>query len=245
MKKLFLYILFLLVSVAVGAQNSNTLSIPDVSTPLGQAQLPVVISNTDEIVAVQFDLTLPNGITADETVTLTNRADGHTATARNMGNGIYRVVLFAQPTKPLLGQSGTVMNIPITVPENYEEGSVHELVITNAVLTDKTGANVLTQSSAGSITVSKLPDLTVKSITADKTTLNPGDHFTVSWQACQRRLSRAGEKKETIGKNWKERKKMPGNHSNICFTVDLYRGKQQISSKFPSCVKTVPHDNII
>ena len=182
MKKLFLYILFLLVSVAVGAQNSNTLSIPDVSTPLGQAQLPVVISNTDEIVAVQFDLTLPNGITADETVTLTNRADGHTATARNMGNGIYRVVLFAQPTKPLLGQSGTVMNIPITVPENYEEGSVHELVITNAVLTDKTGANVLTQSSAGSITVSKLPDLTVKSITADKTTLNPGDHFTVSWQ---------------------------------------------------------------
>lgn len=182
MKKLFIYSLFLLVSVAVGAQTSNTLSIPNISTPLGQAQLPVTISNTDEIVAVQFDLTLPNGITADEVVTLTNRVNGHVATARNIGNGIYRIILFSQPTKPILGQSGTVMNIPITIPESYEEGSVYQLAISNAVLTDKTGANVLTQATAGSITISKLPDLTVKNITCDKQTVSPGDRIACSWQ---------------------------------------------------------------
>ena len=182
MKKIFIYSLLFLVSLTIGAQTSNTLSIPDINTPLGQAQLPVSLSNTDEIVAIQFDLTLPDGITASETVALTNRADGHTATARNMGGGIYRVLLFAQPSKALLGESGTVMNIPITVPDSYAEGSVHQLAISNAILTDKTGANVLTQAAAGSITVSRLPDLTIRSITANKSTLSPEDRMTVSWQ---------------------------------------------------------------
>ena len=181
MKKIFFYSLLFLISLTVGAQTSNTLYIPDISTPLGEAQLPVSLSNTDEIVAIQFDLALPDGITASETATLTNRANSHTATTHNMGNGVYRVLLFAQPAKALFGQSGTVMNIPITIPDSYAEGSTHQLTISNAVLTDKTGANVLTQATAGSITISKLPDLTVKNITCDKQTVSPGDRIACSW----------------------------------------------------------------
>lgn len=175
-------LLMTLVGMSAEAQQRNVLQLPDVTTQIGNVQLPVSIENTDEIVGAQFDLTLPDGVTAETTGVLANRSDGHTVTVSRLNSGAYRVLLHSAQNRPLRGQSGVVMYLPVNIPDFFEEGSEHPLAVVNAVLGKATGENVLTEAIAGSIRISKLPDLTVKNITCDKQTVNPGDRITCSWQ---------------------------------------------------------------
>lgn len=181
-KYLFLTLLMSLMGMGAEAQQQNVLQVPDVTTQIGNVQLPVSIKNTDEIVGAQFDLTLPEGVTAEATGVLANRSDGHTVTVSRLSSGAYRVLLHSAQNRPLRGQSGVVMYLPINIPDSFEEGSEHPLAIANAVLGRATGENVLTEASAGMVRISKLPDLTVKSIFCDKQAINPGDRITCSWQ---------------------------------------------------------------
>lgn len=179
---LFLTLLMALVGMSAEAQQRNVLQVPDVTTQAGNVQLPVSIENTDEIVGAQFDLTLPSGVTAEAVGIMANRSDGHSVTVSRLSSGVYRVLLHSSQNRPLRGQSGVVMYLPITIPATFEEGSEHALSIANAVLGKVTGENVLTEAIAGKIRISKLPDLTVKSITCDKQSLSPGDRLVASWQ---------------------------------------------------------------
>ena len=179
---LFLSMLVAFVSMNVNAQQRNALVIPDVAAQKGQVQLPVHLENTDEIVGIQFDLTLPTGMTAQAVGTLSNRGDGHVVAVRNMGGQLYRVLLYSSVNRPLRGQSGTVINIPVTVSTSCEEGAEYQLSLADVVLSKASGENVMTESTAGKIRISMLPDLTVRNITADKTTVSPNDRLVVSWQ---------------------------------------------------------------
>lgn len=179
---MFLMLLMTLIGMSVQAQQRNVLQIPDLTTQIGNVQLPVSIENTDEIVGVQFDLNLPEGVTAESVGRLANRSDGHTVAISRLSGGVYRVLLHSSQNRPLRGQSGVVMYLPITIPTTFEEGSQHSLSITNAILGKATGENVITGTEAGSISISKLPDLTVNNITCDTQTLNPGDRIVASWQ---------------------------------------------------------------
>ena len=156
MKKLFIYSMLLLVSLTASAQASNVLSIPDVSLPKGARVLPVNITNADEVAAVQFDFTLPAGITLNGTATVTERGNGHSVSIMSVGANLYRLLLFAQPTAALAGTSGTVINIPINIPLPYEPGE-YPLTISNATLSNKTGASVAATVSAGTLTVTDIP----------------------------------------------------------------------------------------
>lgn len=179
---LFLTLLMAVVGMSAEARQRNVLQVPDVTTQAGNVQLPVSIENTDEIVGAQFDLTLPSGVTAEAVGTMANRSDGHSVTVSRLSSGVYRVLLHSSHNRPLRGQSGVVMYLPITIPATFEEGSEHALSIANAVLGKVTGENVLTEVIAGKIRISKLPDLTVKSITCDKQSLSPSDRLVASWQ---------------------------------------------------------------
>ena len=187
------WLLTLLMMFCAGAwaQQKNVLSVPDAKVSIGQAQLPVAIENTDEIVAAQFDLTLPSTISAGTDAVLTNRCDGHTAIIRKMEATRYRVMLYSDENRPLLAQQGTVLYIPITIPQTVTEGSELPLVISNATLTVAGGANVLTDTKAGRLIVSSLPDLTVTAVaaTVPATTpdasasgITPGERLSLSWQ---------------------------------------------------------------
>ena len=129
----FLMLFMALVTIfSMKAQTSNRLVIPDVTVQLGQTQLPVYIENMDEIVAAQFDLTLPTGMTAEAVGTLSNRGDDHQVIVRTMGGQRWRVLLYSAQNRPLKGQSGVVMYIPITIPSSYDEGSEHQLIVSDA-----------------------------------------------------------------------------------------------------------------
>ena len=187
----WLLLLTALLTMSVQAQQKNVLSVPDAKVSIGQAQLPVAIENTDEIIAAQFDLTLPSTISAGTDAVLTNRCDGHTAIIRKMEATRYRVMLYSDENRPLLAQQGTVLYIPITIPQTVTEGSELPLVISNATLTVAGGANVLTDTKAGRLIVSSLPDLTVTAVaaTVPATTpdasasgITPGERLSLSWQ---------------------------------------------------------------
>lgn len=181
------YILSMLLLIAFAlnakAQRDNRLMIEDVVVePGATAQLPVVVANTDNIVAVEFDLTLPSGITMEETAGQTDRMDGHQTTIKNIGENTYKVMLFSPANMPIRGNNGKLLSLTVYIPNNMEEGSEHALALSNAVLGIATGENVLTTAMAGKIRVSRMPDLTVKNILSDKNSFSPGDRIMVSWQ---------------------------------------------------------------
>ena len=173
-----------LLALGAWAQQKNVLSVPDAKVSIGQAQLPVAIENTDEIIAAQFDITLPSTISAGTEAVLTNRCDGHTAIIRNMSATRYRVMLYSDENRPLLAQQGTVLYIPLIIPQTVAEGSELPLVISNATLTVAGGANVLTETRAGKLIVSTLPDLTVSQLSTlnSQLTITPGERLALSWQ---------------------------------------------------------------
>ena len=180
------------------AQRSNILRIPDAVVQIGEAQLPITIENTDELVAAQFDITLPEGVTTKTTgstgapgnsgIAPTVRAAGHTVIVRSMGGTRYRVMLFSNENQPILGNTGTILNLPITIPDTFEAGTEHAVTLTNASLTLSTGENVLTGTQDGKLIVDQLPDLTPAELSCvggdlqSPTTLTPGGQLTVSWK---------------------------------------------------------------
>ena len=148
-KYLFLTLLMALFGLSAEAQQRNVLQLPDVTVLIGNAQLPVIIENTDEVVGAQFDITMPDGITVETTGTLSDRGNGHTVTVNQLSNGDYRVLLHSGANHPLLGQTGVVMYLPIDIPDYFEEGSEYQLTIKNAVLGKANGEYVLTDATAG------------------------------------------------------------------------------------------------
>ena len=177
-----LTILMAVLAVAAKAQSINRLILPDVAVQTGPSQIPVSIENDDPIVAAQFDLTLPAGVTAGQTAVMTSRSDGHVMAVRPLDGSRYRVMLYSAENRPLLGQSGVVAYIPIVVPSSVEEGSEHQLVVTDAVLSDLSADNVLTESVAGQLRVSRLPDLVVRNVAVNSLTVTPGEPFAASWE---------------------------------------------------------------
>ena len=184
----WLLTLMALMAIGVSAQQNNVLSVPDAKVSIGTSQLPVAIENTDEIIAAQFDLTLPSTISAGTEATVTNRCDGHTVIIRKMEATRYRVMLYSDENRPLLAQQGTVLYIPLIIPQTVTEGSELPLVISNATLTVSGGANVLTDTKAGRLIVSSLPDLTVSAVAATVPggsaagAITPGERLSLSWQ---------------------------------------------------------------
>ena len=171
-----------LFGISSHAQQRNVLRVPDMTVKTGNVQLPVNIENTDEIVGAQFDITLPTGITAQTVGTLSNRSNGHSVSVNKISNGNYRVLLHSAQNKTVLGQSGVMMYLPISIPTSFEEGSEYPIVISNAVLGKASGENVLTEAISGKIRIAKMPDLVVNKVTCDKQEFAPGEHIFCSWQ---------------------------------------------------------------
>ena len=173
--------------IGANAQRSNRLSIESImAAPGATALLPVTVSNTDAVVGLEFDLTLPERMTMDLTATPTDRIDGHMTVIKNMGGNTYKVLLYSPNNSSLKGNKGAVIKLGVHIPEDYETGKEYPLTLANAVLGIASGENVLTTATAGNITVAKLPDLTAKNISADKTSFTPGE--SINWHGRWRTL---------------------------------------------------------
>lgn len=177
-------VLFMGLASALKAQ-TNKLYIPDVSIQPGKSiALPVYVDNSSEIVAAQFTLQLPEalalsteGASMDE-----NRSDGHTVTVRKLGSNKYMFMVMSPKNAAIKGRTGTLLTIPLSGTSSIEENATYDLIMTGAVLSAKSGKNVLTEQSVGKVQVLKCPDLIVKDVECVQSTVAPGDEISVSWK---------------------------------------------------------------
>ena len=177
--------LFLLGTVNVLAQTENRLYIPDVSGMKGSTvALPICMDNVAEVTALQFTLEMPEGVTLDaSSLALTEaRTVDHLVTVRNpQAENVYTFMAYSPTNQNIKGNSGEVMTIKLHIPETFQEESVHQMELSDVVLSRTDGTNVMTSFQSGNLKVLGTPDLQVEGIAADKQQVNPGEKLVVSW----------------------------------------------------------------
>lgn len=160
---LFLYI-FLLAAPA-GLKAQNIIYLPDISAlPETTVSLPVYLKNTSSIVAAQFELTVPQGVTIDETSgTMSNRGDGHAVNIKLNGNR-YRVMVFSPDNRPVRGNSGILFTMKAHVGRDFLAEHAYDFGMQQVILSDSTGVNVVTDYSCGQLKIEPSPDFIVTSL---------------------------------------------------------------------------------
>ena len=177
--------LFLLMYITATAQNN--LSVGKLTGGQGKDVLiPISLENTDEVVALQFDLQLPFDRSSRTAPTLSqSRINEHTVSVRNLGNHKYRVVVVNMSNRPLSGNAGTIINFPMAVPTGLDPGTEYVVSLSDVIITNRKGDNIQGNSNVnGSYTVQRedAPDLATTDVNISESTLVPGKPVTVSWK---------------------------------------------------------------
>ena len=177
--------LFLLMCITAMAQNN--LSVGKLTGGQGKDVLiPISLENTDEVVALQFDLQLPFDRSSRTAPTLNqSRINEHTVSVRNLGNHKYRVVVVNMSNRPLSGNAGTIINFPMAVPTGLDPGTEYVVSLSDVIITNRKGDNIQGDSNVnGSYTVQRedAPDLATTDVNISGSTLVPGKSVTVSWK---------------------------------------------------------------
>ena len=177
--------LFLLMYITATAQNN--LSVGKLTGGQGKDVLiPISLENTDEVVALQFDLQLPFDLSSRTAPTLSqSRINEHTVSVRNLGNHKYRVVVVNMSNRPLSGNAGTIINFPMAVPTGLDPGTEYAVSLSDVIITNRKGDNIQGDSNVnGSYTVQRenAPDLATTDVNITESTLVPGNYVTVTWK---------------------------------------------------------------
>jgi hypothetical protein len=167
----------------VGWSQTNVLTIPDVSIPSGGTiSLPIQFDNATDIIAVEFDLTVADGITLDyNAATLTDRVSDHVLTVRPIEINKYKFMLYSPTNTPIVGRTGLLGSIPLTISSSIGDGNGLPMTLSSVVATGNDGTNLITGYSSGKVVISKSPDFEVSNVTASPTSISPGDTMNVNW----------------------------------------------------------------
>lgn len=174
----------LMLFVASAWAQKNTLEIPDVTVAQGKSiSLPVNMENSADIVAVQFTMTTADGITfATETARTTERADGHSLTMRPIGVNKYMVMIFSSQNRAFIGRTGSIMTVVLNTSSSLKEGDKIPVTLSDVIIGEKSGKNLATGFTSGSVNIAKSPDLEVSQVETKATNLLPYNKISVNWQ---------------------------------------------------------------
>ena len=183
-RNISILITLLFIPLCVWAQQGgNRLVVPNVKlTHGGTATIPVEMYNNSNIVAAQFTLTLPEGIRVDiDNCSLTERATDHQLSIRETSNQNWTFIVNSGSNDAIRGTQGKLLSVSVSVGQEIEEGSTLSMQISDAVMSLKTGENVLTSATAGTITVQKMPNLVISDFRIDQSSIQPGETLQMSW----------------------------------------------------------------
>lgn len=174
----------LMLFVASAWAQKNTLEIPDVTVAQGKSiSLPVNMENSADIVAVQFTMTTADGITfSTETARTTERADGHSLTMRPIGVNKYMVMIFSSQNRAFIGRTGSIMTVVLNTSSSLKEGDKIPVTLSDVIIGEKSGKNLATGFTSGSVSIAKSPDLEVSQVETKATNLLPYNKISVNWQ---------------------------------------------------------------
>lgn len=167
--------LLLFLSGAV-AQAQNTLYIEDVTSEAGkEVSIPIYLTNSQDIVGVQFDIILPYAKSSNNPTLDTNRSNGHTVSIRKISNTKYTVVVMSLRNDPLKGNDGMLLRFPCMVPETAQIDDTQPIKLEKIVVSTASGQNVATAStSEATFTVQyvETPDLIVTDLKINNSEAN-------------------------------------------------------------------------
>ncbi len=185
-----LVVALLLLATGATAQDVNKLSLGDASCMKGLSiDLPLYLENTDPaIVALQFDMSVPEGATISTTST-DSKADptrtvDHRINVRRLPSGQYRVIMLSPTNKPFRANKGAIGTIKAKLSDTAPlvEGETYPLAMSGVVLSDSLGRNVMTASGNGSLSIGANPDFVVENVELNgASTINPKDSVAISW----------------------------------------------------------------
>ena len=182
-------LLVALASITTWAQNE--LTAPEITGGRGKVvAIPLSMENADEVVAVQFDVTLPYRMPTGQEPTLASQRNknGHTisykAVSAQTHKYKYRFVIANMSNKPFAGTGGDLINIPQDVDKNDEPDTPYAITLENVILTNRQGDNILTSTRNGSYTIMRddSPDLEVSNVGIAQEALVPGQKVDFTWK---------------------------------------------------------------
>lgn len=109
-----LYMTFAVLAMAVASSRAQSLAVQDVEASVGEeAELVVTLAGSTEMSALQFNLTLPEGVTFDATrVQLGDATDGHTLCIEPLASGSHLFVLYSEDQKTFADDE--LLRIPLS-----------------------------------------------------------------------------------------------------------------------------------
>ena len=204
MKSIVKYILsllsLLLVSLATQAQDINELSVRDVNGMRNKTvSVPVYLTNTQEVIAIQFDITMPSGsqVFFDSTEVAENRRVDHVISGYSKGSNKYRFMCYSPTKQALLGNSGRLCNIVFKVSNSLNDTQTYDITLSNIITSDVNANPIETTSQNAHLTLQSYPDFVVNDLRVTNANMVPGGSMTLSWT-----VKNIGETASTGG--WKE-----------------------------------------
>lgn len=131
----------------------NTMFLEDIYSNYNDTvSLQVFVDNYEPFVGFQFDLIFPNIMTCYlDSITLTNRAQGHILTKSLINPTTVRIIAFSFQQLPFLGNSGPIVSFVFDVETDHEE--TYPLILANAILANAQSQNILYATQNGNLIV--------------------------------------------------------------------------------------------
>lgn len=169
--------------VSEGLAQQNILGVSDVTVGAGrEGMLSLTLDNSVDVVAVQFTLSLPEGVEADvNNAVTTARSEGHTVKMNMPDSRHVMGMVFSAENSVFRGRSGEILRIPLRLSSGLEDGTAHALTL-GGVVVARDGSDVMTGTRDGMLRVASRPDFTVSSVRMAGFSWIPGEIVGVSWQ---------------------------------------------------------------
>ena len=118
-----IYIVIVGLLALIGGANAQTLSVGTVEGKVGeQATMTVSLTDAASATALQFNLSLPENVTINESgCALGNAATNHTLSVNQMDNGNYLFVMYSMDFTALT--DGILLTIPVTIGNGAATGN--------------------------------------------------------------------------------------------------------------------------
>lgn len=225
MKRIFLLstILAWIFVQSTSAQTAQ-LMIPDnLSYGAGKTlAIPVILENSVDVTALEFHIQVPLELTGDSVIPV--RCANHESIVRMTSNYYdgytYKVMLYSPDNSLIKGTLGEVMTLFMPLPETATNGSVYNFLLSNVVICDRSGKNVVTGSQNGKVTIEVVPrpDLKVSDVKVAQTVCEPGGKLDFAWK-----VENIGD--SLTGAGWSEKIYLEDEDGNVTYmATTAYEG---------------------
>lgn len=120
------------VAVIGSIYEPNSLTVSYAASANGECTYHIGMTNYSDIVAVQLDIHCVDGMTAmTDAASATERLKNHDYAITNIGNGVYRVLIYSMTNEPIEGHSGRLLSIPFTTTEAGASIELKEIVLSD------------------------------------------------------------------------------------------------------------------